>query len=285
MTSDGTELPSDGRDDTRRLVVLGVIGALLVGALLLTFLLTSGGDGENGAGSTSEPAATSEPVESTTADGPATTEPLTTRPESATTSAPTTLPPITTTTIDPYTMPHQLPIDSSVGLSYAANEHHDYPATDIFATTGCGTPLTSPVPGVVDGVEANNPYDRATDDPALRGGNWVSILGDDGVRYYMAHFQSVDPSITPGVRVTVGQPLGLMGDTGRAGACHVHLAFSPGECPVSAWWIRRGVVFPSQYLDAWRAGENRSPLDEVEAWLAAHPTACTDQNATGFPVG
>ena len=46
-----------------------------------------------------------------------------------------------------------------------------------------------------------NTWDPAVGDPATRGGNAVSIVGDDGVRYYLAHFQLIDPAITPGARV------------------------------------------------------------------------------------
>ena len=118
--------------------------------------------------------------------------------------------------------------------------------------------------GTVDEVQQNT-YDRATDDPAARGGNAVAILGDDGVRYYMAHFQAVEPNIVPGARATAGDLLGQMGETGRAGACHVHFASSL-PCPEHGdWWIRRGVIWPDRYLDSWKAGENLSPLPELQA--------------------
>ena len=38
--------------------------------------------------------------------------------------------------------------------------------------------------------------------------------------------------------------------------------------------MRRGVVWPYRYLDAWKTGTQLSPIDEVAAWLNAHPDAC-----------
>ena len=38
-----------------------------------------------------------------------------------------------------------------------------------------------------------------------------------------------------------------MGDTGRASACHVHFGLSL-PCPNREWWVRRGVIWPDQYL-------------------------------------
>jgi murein DD-endopeptidase MepM/ murein hydrolase activator NlpD len=157
-----------------------------------------------------------------------------------------------------------------------ADEHHDYPATDIFV--GCGAEIVAPVSGVLLEVRRVDGYDEAVDNPATRGGMSISILGDDGVRYYLAHFDSIDGGWEPGVPVVAGARLGAMGRTGRAGACHLHFAISP-PCPGIEWSVRRGVVWPYPYLDAWRDGEQRSPVDEVAAWTAANPGACAEAMA------
>ena len=142
--------------------------------------------------------------------------------------------------------------------SFTPEAHSSYRATDIFSSAGCGTALVAPVTGTVDEVQANT-WDQTVGDPATRGGNAVSIIGDDGVRYYLAHFQLIDPAIVPGARVVAGDYLGEMGDTGRAGACHVHFGLSL-PCPNREWWVRRGVIWPDEYLAAWQQGENLSPL-------------------------
>jgi len=178
------------------------------------------------------------------------------------------------------------PVDPTVDFSFTLEAHASYRASDLFATAGCGTTLVSPVSGTVDEV-LTDVYDPGVDDPATRGGNAVSIIGDDGVRYYLAHFQQIDPAIAPGARATAGQTLGSMGDTGRAGACHVHFGLSL-DCPdgaVDDWFIRRGVIWPDQYVAAWRDGVNLSPLAELQQWFAEYPDACAGVENTPYPVG
>lgn len=201
----------------------------------------------------------------------------------ASTPAPTTSTSTTTTTIHPDLVRRSYLIDTAIHTSFTPEAHANYRATDLFATTNCGTPLLSPVDGVVDEILLDS-YDRATDDPAKRGGNAVSIIGDDGVRYYLAHLESFDPMLAVGGRVAAGQQVGVMGTTGRSGACHVHFGLSL-PCPDSAndWWIRRGVIWPDRYLDAWKAGENLSPLPELQEWFAQFPDACRSVDDTPYP--
>jgi peptidoglycan LD-endopeptidase LytH len=150
--------------------------------------------------------------------------------------------------------------------------HSGYAATDVFAR--CGAPIISPVHGVVVDFRRFDPWDRAVDDPFTRGGLFVSIFGDDGVRYYMSHFERLADYVMVGVRVVPGEYLGEMGSTGRSSACHLHVGISP-MCESDEWWVRRGVVWPYVYFDAWRSGAQTSPADEVKAWFAAHPDACS----------
>ena len=182
---------------------------------------------------TTEPPATSDSAPPSS-DEPETTEPASSSPMSSSpmSSSPDSTSSTTTTTIDPADVAHAFPVDPEVSSSFTPQGHSNYQATDIFASAGCGTRLLAPVTGVVDEV-LENTYDPAVDDPATRGGNAVSIIGDDGVRYYLAHFQLIDPAITPGVHVTAGDFLGEMGETGRAGACHVHFGLSL-DCPEAA---------------------------------------------------
>jgi len=171
-----------------------------------------------------------------------------------------------------------LPVADVDGAGWG-DTHSAYPATDVFV--GCGAMLVSPVAGTVLEVRRVNSYDPTVDNPATRGGRSVAVLGADGVRYYLAHFDTIVDDLAPGDEVARGQTLGTMGRTGRASACHVHFSISP-PCPGKEWSVRRGVVWPYPYLDAWRRGEQRSPVDEVEAWAAAHPTACADAMADPY---
>ena len=211
---------------------------------------------------------------------PDTTLPVTTVPESTvpdTTVPDTTLPDTTVAPPATGSTPYGMPVADGVHASYS-HEHHDYPASDIFVPGGCGSSIIAPVNGVVLEARRVDGWTSAVDNPATRGGKSVAILGDDGVRYYLAHFDSIDAAIEPGARVAIGQPLGQMGRTGRAGACHVHVAISP-PCPGPEWSVRRGVIYPWRYLDAWRRGEQLSPVAEVQQWSADHPDACAQAMA------
>ncbi len=137
--------------------------------------------------------------------------------------------------------------------------HHDYSATDIFCPVG--SRFVAPTAGIVDYVTTVDRWDPATDDPAVRGGLSVAIIGDDGVRYYGSHLSWVLDGIVPGVRVAAGQQLGLTGKTGdaRFTAPHLHFGISPPTTP-SDWKVRRGVISPYKYLNAWAVGTQLRPV-------------------------
>lgn len=150
-----------------------------------------------------------------------------------------------------------------------ARAHHDYAATDILAKKGCK--FVSPVNGVVDEVNRVDIWSGKTNLGIDRGGLYVSVIGDDGVRYYGSHLTSVVASIQPGLTVKAGQILGKVGSTGsaRGTAPHLHFGISwPTPSEPNVWWVRRGVVLPWKYLDAWKAGKDLSPAKAVAAALA-----------------
>jgi murein DD-endopeptidase MepM/ murein hydrolase activator NlpD len=221
-------------------------------------------------GSPTTLAATSVPVTATmptTTSLPVSATTPTTAPPPATTGTTT---PTPSTTTAPTAITYRFPVENVAAAGYVA-EHHDYPAADIFQ--GCGAAIVAPVDGVILEVRREDSWSARTDNPAARGGRSVSLLGRDGVRYYFAHFQSIEALLEPGSTVTIGQRLGAMGRTGRASGCHLHFAISP-PCQGKEWSVRRGVVAPWRYLDAWRRGEQLSPAAEVAAWSQAHPDAC-----------
>ena len=151
------------------------------------------------------------------------------------------------------------------GAKYGyAREHHDYPASDIIVA--CGATALSVTDGVVLEVERTDRFDKKVNEGSTRGGLSVSILGDDGVRYYGSHYQSIKQEIQPGVRVRAGQPIAIVGRTGDAGACHIHFGLSPKCMGTGDWWTRRGVIWPWSYLDSWKTGGNKSPAEELTAW-------------------
>jgi len=149
-----------------------------------------------------------------------------------------------------------------------ARAHHDYAATDILAKKGCK--FVSPVNGVVDEVNRTDLWSGKTNLGIDRGGLYISIIGEDGVRYYGSHLTSIVISIQPGVVVKAGQLLGKVGSTGSARGTSPHLHFGiswPTPSQPNVWWVRRGVVLPWKYLDAWKAGKDLSPVKAVTAAL------------------
>lgn len=139
------------------------------------------------------------------------------------------------------------------------------PKTTIWAAKGCA--FVAPVDGVVDEVNTQNRWLPSTDSGAHREGRFVTVIGDDGVRYLGGHLDSVADGIRPGLRVSAGRLLGRVGNTGnaRATAPNLYFAISWKTGP-SLWWVRRGMVKPWDYLDAWLSGNpTLSPRQETLA--------------------
>ena len=62
-----------------------------------------------------------------------------------------------------------------------AHAHHDYAATDILTNAGCK--FVSPINGTVDEVNRVDNWSGKTNLGIDRGGLFVSVIGEDGVRY------------------------------------------------------------------------------------------------------
>lgn len=74
--------------------------------------------------------------------------------------------------------------------------HSKYPATDLFVD--CGEPFVATTSGVVLEVSLKDVYVEGNPDGPANGGLSVSILGDDGVRYYGSHLSKVLTGIRAG---------------------------------------------------------------------------------------
>ena len=89
-------------------------------------------------------------------------------------------------------------------------------------------------------------FDRRGPRGPHNGGLSVSLLGDDGVRYYGSHLRRVADGIDAGVRVRAGQQLGKVGRTGNANnVCHLHFGISPPCTGGTAGGSGAGVVWPA----------------------------------------
>ena len=154
--------------------------------------------------------------------------------------------------------------------------HHDYPATDIDAKKGCA--FVAPITGVIDEVNTVDKWSGKTNKGADRGGLSVSVIGDDGNRYYGSHLSKIEANIVTGLRVATGEKLGEIGTSGSARGTKPHLHFGISyPTDKGVWWIRRGVglekgkTSPWKYLQAWQVGKDLKPKVVIPAVIPAEP--------------
>jgi murein DD-endopeptidase MepM/ murein hydrolase activator NlpD len=105
---------------------------------------------------------------------------------------------------------------------------HD--AIDIHAPRG--TPVLATTDGVVIKLHWSN-----------LGGRTIYQLDEDGrTRYYYAHLDGYADGIAEGVKVTRGQVIGYVGDTGNAAPGDTHLHFAIAILSdLSRWWTGRNL--------------------------------------------
>jgi len=91
----------------------------------------------------------------------------------------------------------------------------------------------TPIIAVADGV-----IERMTRVETGLGGIWIWERDDQGNTYYYAHMQEIAAGLEAGSRVTVGQQLGSVGNTGdaRYTVTHLHFEIHPGGgAPISPY--------------------------------------------------
>jgi murein DD-endopeptidase MepM/ murein hydrolase activator NlpD len=124
----------------------------------------------------------------------------------------------------------------SGGRFGAARSGHTHQGQDVMAD--CGIPLVAARGGVVQYAE----YEA-------NAGNYIVIDGK-GTPFDFMYAHLAEPSpLQAGETVRTGQPIGIVGDTGDASACHLHFEMweSPG-------WYEGGSPFdPLSYLEKWDA--------------------------------
>ena len=109
--------------------------------------------------------------------------------------------------------------------------HH---GNDVFAPTG--TPLVAVADGTLSRVGINT-----------LGGNRLWLTDDSGNAFYYAHLSAYAPAAVEGARVSAGQVIGFVGNTGQAITTPPHLHFEVHP--------RGGdSVDPYPYLKAWQGG-------------------------------
>jgi len=124
----------------------------------------------------------------------------------------------------------------SGGRFGAGRAGHTHEGQDVMAA--CGTPLIAARGGRVQ----YSGYQGAA-------GNYVVIDGR-GTSYDMGYMHLLEPStLQEGMTVRTGEPIGLVGQTGDATACHLHFEIwtAPG------WYEGGSPIDPLPYLQKWDA--------------------------------
>ncbi len=128
--------------------------------------------------------------------------------------------------------PHEFGMGA--GRFGAARSGHTHEGQDTMAA--CGTPLVAARGGTVQYAG----YQYAA-------GNYIVIDGKGtGLDFMYAHLAEPSPLKT-GEPVRTGQPIGVVGDTGDATACHLHFEIwtAPG------WYEGGSPIDPLPYLEKW----------------------------------
>jgi murein DD-endopeptidase MepM/ murein hydrolase activator NlpD len=108
------------------------------------------------------------------------------------------------------------PVGGTSGTVSVSHTHHDYPAADIAAPDG------SPVYALTESFVVDAW-------PAGNGncGIGLTMQAGDGRRWTYCHLSYLDPAVTPGVALSGGTAVGLVGSTGHATGPHLHLQLQP----------------------------------------------------------
>jgi murein DD-endopeptidase MepM/ murein hydrolase activator NlpD len=120
------------------------------------------------------------------------------------------------------------PVGGGPSVVSVGHDHHDYPAADIAAPEGA--PLYALTDGFV--VDAW---------PMPNGNCGIGLTmraAVDGREWTYCHMSYEEPGIQPGVAVSAGQPVGLVGQTGHATGPHLHLQLQPASSypQVESWF-------------------------------------------------
>lgn len=139
-------------------------------------------------------------------------------------------------------------------------------AADLFAARG--TPLRAMVDGTVSAVGIGD---------AL-GGNWVMLKGDPDTKsldYYYAHMNK-PPLVSKGQRVTAGQKIGEVGDSGNAAAAgpHLHIGIGLGIINGSGAWGGAGNPWPGNNCTAY--------LNHVLSTIGSGPVTRPEPEETNY---
>ena len=163
---------------------------------------------------------------------------------------------------------------SRVPVTYP-KDHLNYPAVDV---EGCYARVLAPTAGVISQLRRKDKWTPEDDSPGTRGGLTITLTGDDGVRYFFSHLGRI--KVLKNQRVNAGDWIGVTGSSGNARVtrCHTHMGMSR-VCPLAEVYLLQGEIWPQQYLNAWRKGQQLSPRKEIRQLEKNDPLGCSRSRA------
>lgn len=129
------------------------------------------------------------------------------------------------------------PVGGGPGVVSVGRTHHDYPAADIAA------PMGSPVFALTDAVVLTLTNEGNC-------GIGLTLQSLDGLEWVYCHLSHRDEAVQPGVVLTAGQWVGLVGSTGHSTGPHLHLALKPARYPQEMPWFQEFAQLAFTWQDA-----------------------------------
>jgi murein DD-endopeptidase MepM/ murein hydrolase activator NlpD len=160
------------------------------------------------------------------------------------------------------------PVGGGPSAVSVGHHHHDYPAADIAAPEG------SPLYALADGFVVD-----AWHMPNGNCGIGLTMrAAADGREWTYCHMSYEEASIQPGVAVSAGQPVGLVGHTGHATGPHLHLQLQPASSyPQVEPWFQAfaGLAFRWQDAPTMDAGPVFAVVGDAGSAPSDDPTVIT----------
>ncbi len=144
------------------------------------------------------------------------------------------------------------PVGGGPSVVSVSHVHHDYPAADIAAPQG------SPLYALSNGSVL---YAWSWDD---RCGIGFTMKTDDGLTWTYCHLSYMAPEVQEGATLTAGQPVGLVGSTGRSTGPHLHLQLQPPDSyPQAQEWFQSLAGTAFQWSDDGITKASASPTESL----------------------
>ena len=129
------------------------------------------------------------------------------------------------------------PVGGGPSTVSVGHDHHDYPAADIAA------PMGAPVYALADAVVLSLTEDG-------RCGIGLTLRSLDGLDWVYCHLSHRDGGVQPGVVLTAGRWVGLVGSTGQSTGPHLHLGLKPARYPQQMPWFQEFADVAFTWQDA-----------------------------------